>query len=126
MAAPEAVQLLIDDHGDIGTGARGDFAKDEPLKSILQRRKKTLDEMLQIFDWKEDDAEWTAEYDKPENDVSKLVRFRRRVCFSVCGWREFLEDYGRGDVACLGDLRMPFVASRTPLKMMKDEFDVKK
>lgn len=125
MTALDAVQFLIDDHGDKGSGARGDFAMDRPIKSILQRSGKTLDDMLDMFDWKEDDASWTAEYDNQQNSIPELIKYRRRVCFSVCGWREVLEDFGRGDVACMGDLRTPFVASRTPLKVMKDEFDIK-
>lgn len=123
MAAPEAVEFLIEDHGDIGKGFRGDFAADKPYRSLLQRHYKTLEEMLEMFDWKKDDAEWVAEYDKRKNDVKNLVKFRRRVEFCACGWRELKEDFGRNDVSCLRDLRLPLVTSRTPLKAMKDEFN---
>lgn len=126
MAAVEAVQFLIDDHGEKGTGYRGDFAQDKPYRSILQRNGKTLEDLLELFDWKPDDDAWVAEYDNKPNEIEKLVRYRRRVCFAVGGWREVLEDFGRGDVACLGNLRTPFVTSRTPLKVMKDEFNGRK
>ena len=79
-----------------------------------------------MFDWENDSDAWLAEYKKGgENgqDVTKMVRFRRRVCFLIGGWREFNEDFGRGDVSCLRDIRTPLVTSRSPLKAMKDDFD---
>ena len=123
MAAPDAVEFLIEDHGDKGSGFRQEFADDKPCRSILQRQDKDLSEVLKLFDWSEDDSEWIAEYgkDKPEN--MKLIRYRRRVSFCIGGWREFNEDFGRGDVSCLRDIRTPLVTSRSPLKAMKDEFD---
>lgn len=122
MAAVDAVKFIQDDHGDVGKGTREDFAQDKPYKSILQRQDKTLDDVLDLFDWADDSQEWSKEYsDKAEFD--KLVRYRRRVGFCVGGWREFNEDFGRGDVSCLRDLRTPFVTSRSPLKAMVEEFD---
>lgn len=125
MAAPEAVDLLIKDHGDKDppSGFRQTFAEDKPYKSLLQRQNMSLEEMLQIFDWKQDDNEWVGEYTKKKSEVKNLVKFRRRVDFCVGGWRELMEDFGRNDVSCLRDIRQPFVTSRTPLKAMKDEFD---
>lgn len=128
MGALDAVKFLMADHGDIGSGFRKTFAEDKPFKSILQRNEKTLDDILKMFDWKEDDALWCDEYDKGDqgNDVAeKLIRYRRRVCFELCGWREFKEDFGRGDVSCMRDMRTPLVTSRSPLKAMKDDFDGK-
>ena len=124
MGAVEAVEMLKEDHGDKTplSGFRKDFAEDKPYKSLLQRRDKTLDEMLEMFDWKDDSDSWVDEYNG-EKDAVKLVRFRRRVEFCVCGWRELKEDFGRGDVSCIRDLRTPFVTSRSPLKAMKDDFD---
>ena len=68
MGAKEAVQFLIDDHGDKNpmSGFRKDFAEDKPYKSLLQRQGKTLEEVLEIFDWKPDDNEWNAEYKKKD------------------------------------------------------------
>lgn len=125
MAAPEAVQFLIDDHGDRDpmSGFRQAFYEDKPYRSLLQRNDKTLEDLLKMFSWKEDDAAWTKEYDKKKNDIKELVKYRRRVEFCVCGWRELREDFGRNDVSCLRDMRLPLVTSRTPLKAMKDEFD---
>lgn len=123
MAASEAVEFLIEDNGDVGQGTRGDFADDKPMKSLLQRRDKMLQDVIDLFDWTEDDAKWTAEYDKEKPEYSKLVKYRRKVGFCIGGWREVNEDFGRGDVSCLRDLRTPFVTSRTPMKMAKDEFD---
>lgn len=122
MAAIEAVEFLKNDHGDIGKGFRGDFADDEPYKSLLQRNEKTLDEVLELFDWKEDDGEWTEEY-SGKKDNMKLIRSRRKVAFCIGGWRELNEDFGRGDVSCLREMRTPLVTSRSPLKAIKDEFD---
>ena len=124
MAAIEAVDFMMKDHGDIGEGFREDFAKDKPYKSILQRQGKELDDVLKLFDWNEDGALWTAEYAKPANSQDKmnLIKYRRRVAFCVGGWREFNEDFKRGDVSCLRDIRTPLVTSRTPLKSAKDEF----
>lgn len=123
MGAKEAVEFLIEDHGDIGKGFREDFAKDKPYKSILQRNGKTLDEVLELFDWKDDCDKWVQEYNKKMPEMEKLVRYRRCVSFCIGGWREFNEDFGRGDVSCLRDLRTPLVTSRSPLKATKDEFD---
>lgn len=125
MAAPEAVEFLISDHGDKNpaSGFRKTFADDKPYKSLLQRQGKSLEELLQMFDWKQDDNEFVSEYDKKKSEIKKLVKFRRRVDFCVCGWREIKEDFGRNDVSCLRDIRVPFVVSRTPLKAMKDEFN---
>ena len=123
MGAKEAVDFLIDDHGDVGKGFREDFAQDKPYKSILQRSGKTLDEILKLFDWKDDCDKWVQEYGKQKPDMEKLIRYRRRVCFCIGGWREFNEDFGRGDVSCLRDIRTPLVTSRSPLKAAKDEFD---
>lgn len=125
MAAPEAVEFLIKDHGDVNPqlGFRKEFAEDRPYKSILQRNDITLEDLLKLFDWKQDDADWIAEYDKDKNNVKELVRLRRRIDFAVCGWREVKEDFGRNDVSCIRDLRLPLVTSRTPLKAMKDEFN---
>lgn len=123
MGAKEAVDFLIEDHGDVGKGFREDFAQDKPYKSILQRNGKTLDEMLKLFDWKDDCDKWVQEYDKPKKDMEKLIRYRRMVSFCIGGWREFNEDFGRGDVSCLMDIRTPLVTSRSPLKATKDEFD---
>lgn len=125
MAATEAVEFLIDDHGDKDPpkGFRKTFAEDEPYKSLLQRNSKTLDEVLELFDWKPDMNKWTEEYNKEKPEVEKLVRYRRCVSFCICGWRELKEDFGRGDVSCLRDIRTPLVTSRSPLKAAKDEFD---
>lgn len=123
MGAKEAVDFLIEDHGDVGKGFREDFAQDKPYKSILQRSGKTLDEILELFDWKDDCDKWVQEYGKQKKDMEKLIRYRRRVCFCIGGWREFNEDFGRGDVSCLRDIRTPLVTSRSPLKAAKDEFD---
>ena len=123
MGAKEAVDFLIEDHGDIGKGFREDCAQDKPYKSILQRNGKTLDEVLKLFDWKDDCDKWVQEYNKKKNDMEKLIRYRRMVSFCIGGWREFNEDFGRGDVSCLIDIRTPLVTSRSPLKASKDEFD---
>lgn len=123
MGAKEAVDFLIEDHGDVGKGFREDFAQDKPYRSILQRNGKTLDEVLKLFDWKDDCDKWVQEYNKPKNDMEKLIRYRRMVGFCIGGWREFNEDFGRGDVSCLMDMRTPLVTSRSPLKAAKDEFD---
>ena len=126
MAATEAVQFMIADHGDKTPpgGFRKTFAEDKPYKSILQRNEKTLSEVLDLFDWNDDSDKWVEEYKKPKDqDITKLVRYRRRACFCIGGWREFNEDFGRGDVSCLRDIRTPLVTSRSPLKAMKDEFD---
>lgn len=123
MAALEAVEFLINDYGDVGSGFREDFAQDKPYMSILQRHGITLDEFLKMFDWKADDASWVAEYDKKDNDMKEIVKYRRRINFSICGWREAKEDFGRSDVSCLRDLRLPMVTSRTPLRAMRMEFD---
>jgi hypothetical protein len=124
MGAKEAVDFLIKDHGDVGKGFREVFAQDKPYKSILQRNKKTLDEVLKLFDWKDDCDKWVQEYNKSKKqDMEKLIRYRRMVSFCIGGWREFNEDFGRGDVSCLIDIRTPLVTSRSPLKAAKDEFD---
>jgi hypothetical protein len=126
MSAIDAVEFMIKDHGDLTEipGFREDFAEDRPIRSILQRNDKTLDEILDLFDWKEDSDSWYDEYTKDKGqDVLKLMRYRRRVAFCVGGWREFNEDFGRGDVSCLRDIRTPLVTSRSPLKAAKDEFD---
>ena len=123
MAAKDAIEFLQNDHGDIGSGFRQTFADDKPYKSLLQRTGKSLDEVLELFDWKEDNDKWTEEYNKKENDIVKLMRLRRCVAFCVCGWREMNEDFGRGDVSCLRDIRTPLVTSRSPMKAAKDEFD---
>ena len=123
MGAKEAVDFLIEDHGDVGKVFREDFAQDKPYKSILQRNGKTLDEVLKLFDWKDDCDKWVQEYNKQKQDMEKLIRYRRMVSFCIGGWREFNEDFGRGDVSCLIDIRTPLVTSRSPLKASKDEFD---
>lgn len=125
MAAPEAVQFLIDDHGDAepASGFRKAFANDEPYKSLLQRNDIKLEDLLKKFDWKDDDESWTSEYTSEKPDIEKMIRYRRRVAFCVCGWRELKEDFGRSDVSCLRDIRVPLVTSRSPLKAAKDEFD---
>lgn len=123
MGAKEAVDFIIEDHGDVGKGFREDFAKDKPYRSILQRNGKTLDEVLKLFDWKDDCDKWVKEYGKDSPEMERLVRYRRCVSFCIDGWREFNEDFGRGDVSCLIDMRTPLVTSRSPLKAAKDEFD---
>ena len=125
MAAIEAVEFIKNDHGDKvpPSGFRKTFAEDRPYKSLLQRNGKSLADLLDMFKWDTDDAAWCAEYDKPDNKIEKLIRYRRRVCFDVCGWRDIKEDFGRGDVSCLRDMRTPLVTSRSPLKAMKDEFE---
>ena len=125
MAAKDAVEFIIEDHGDKVPlkGFRKDFAEDKPIRSLLQRNDKTLDEVLKLFDWKEDCDKWVSEYGKPKPDIEKLIRYRRCVAFCIGGWRELNEDFGRGDVSCLRDIRTPLVTSRSPLKATKDEFD---
>jgi len=124
MAATEAVEFIIEDQGkDADSGFRKEFADDRPYRSILQRQDKTLDEVLEMFKWEEDSDKWLDEY-KGEKDMGKMVMYRRRASFCVGGWREFNEDFGRGDVSCLRDIRTPLVTSWAPLKAMKDEFDV--
>ena len=132
MGAEDAADFLIQDHGDTYNGDekpygfRKEFAEDKPYRSLLQRNDIQLDQLLEKFDWKEDDAEWSAEYDKQQSDNDKLIKYRRRVYFEVCGWRELNEDFGRGDVSCLRDLRTPLVTSRTPLRISRDEFSENK
>lgn len=128
MGAVDAVKFLKSDHGDVGSGFRDAFAKDRPYMSLLQRNKKMLKELLDMFDWKDDADLWVKEYKKSESksegsDTDKLVRYKRRTYFCLCGWRELNEDFGRGDVSCLRDLRTPLVTSRTPLKEMEAEFN---
>ena len=124
MAAKDAVEFLIKDHGeDENSGFYDDFFKDEPYKSLLQRNGLTLDEALEKFKWQDDDAKWTSEYDKPKPEIVKLRRYRRCVEFCVGGWRELKEDFGRGDVSCLCDLATPFDTSRSPMKAAKAEFE---
>jgi hypothetical protein len=125
MAAPDAVDFLIKDHGDVNPpgGFRADFAEDVPYKSLLQRQGIELEDLLDKFDWKDDDDEWMSEYTSEKPDLEKMIRYRRRVAFCVCGWRELKEDFGRGDVSCLRDIRVPLVTSRSPLKAAKDEFN---
>lgn len=127
MAAVEAVEFLIKDQGDRKplSGFVKDFAEDKPYRSVLQRQGKELDEVLRMFDWEDDGNSWLEEYKKKGKgqDITKMVRYRRRVCFLIGGWREFNEDFGRGDVSCLRDIRTPLVTSRSPLKAMKDDFD---
>lgn len=128
MAATEAVEFLIKDNGDKKppSGFRKDFAEDKPYRSILQRNDKTLDDVLELFGWNDDGDKWLKEYkNSTSQDITKLVRYRRRACFCVGGWREFNEDFGRGDVSCLRDIRTPLVTARSPLKSMKDEFEEK-
>jgi hypothetical protein len=123
MGAKEAVELLIEDHGDVGKGFRKDFADDKPIKSLLQRRNMTLDEILEKFKWKDDCDKWVQEYNKKKPDIEKLIRYRRCVCFCIGGWRDLNEDFGRCDVSCMRDIRVPLVTSRSPLRAAKDEFD---
>lgn len=125
MAAPEAVEFLIKDHGDKEppSGYRKHFAEDRPYMSLLQRNGISLDDLLEMFGWKDDNDAWVKEYDNKPNNVKELVKLRRRIDFAVCGWRELKEDFGRNDVSCLRDIRLPFVTSRTPLRAMKDEFN---
>lgn len=126
MGAVEAVEFLQKDHGDIGSGFRQSFAEDLPIKSLLQRQGKTVEDLLKMFDWNEDDAKWQAEYDRGpqgEDDIGNLIRLKRRISFAIGGWRETKEDFERGDVSCMRDIRVPFVTSRSPLKAMKDEFN---
>lgn len=124
MAAVEAVNLLIEDHGDKSpaSGFRKEFAEDVPYRSFPQRRNKSLDELLKVFGWDEDDASWMSENSNKAKDSERLARFRKRVEFCICGWRELNEDFGRGDVSCLRDIRTPLVTSRSPLRAMRDEF----
>ena len=125
MGAVEAVKFLKKDHGDVvePSGFRKIFAEDQPYKSILQRNGATLEDMRRLFDWHPDDDAWRAEYDNDMSNQEALIKFRRRVCFAACGWREVNEDFGRGDVSCLRDIRTPLVTSRTPLRAMEDEFE---
>lgn len=130
MNAKDAVQFMSEYQGDgFSSGFMGDFAENRPLRSVLQKKDVDLDKALEYFDWKNDCDEWVKEYKKGNNsngeeqDIAKLLLYRRRVCFSVCAWREFNEDFGRCDVSCMRDIRTPFVTSLTPLKSMKDEFD---
>ena len=129
MGAIEAVDFLKRDHGDKSpegtlSGFRKEFAEDDPYRSILQRQNKDLNEVLKIFDWDDDGLLWKKEYDKAakEQDRKKLVRYRRRASFCLGGWRELNEDFRRGDVSCLRDIRTPLVTSRSPLMSAKDEF----
>lgn len=126
MGAVEAIKFLIDDHGDKGSGFREAFAKDEPYRSLLQRNGKTLDEVLELFKWDDDDKEWVSEYTSPDKrKIDNLTKYRRRVDFAVTGWREINEDFGRGDVSCLRDIRTPLVTSRSPMRIARDEFEMK-
>ena len=124
MAAPEAVNFIISDHGDKGSGFRQTFALDLPYKSVLQRNGVTMEDLLALFDWNPDDAAWVSEYFKTDNDVKNLVKFRRRTDFCVCGWRDIKEDFGRNDVSCIRDIRHPLVTYRTPFRVARDEFNV--
>lgn len=127
MAAIDAIKFLIEDHGDKvpPKGFRRDFAEDKPIKSILQRNDKTLEEVLDLFDWNKESTMWIDEYNKYSmggQDVDKMVMYRRGIDFCVCGWREFNEDFGRGDVSCLRDIRTPLVTSRSPMLACKEDF----
>ena len=126
MAAQDAVDFLITDHGDKDppSGFRQKFAADEPYKSVLQRNGKSLEELLEIFDWSEEDNQWVNEYNKPKGrDKNKLIRLRRAVGFLVSSWREGYEDLGEFDVSCLRRIRTPYVTSRTPLKVLRKELE---
>lgn len=126
MSAKSAVEFLIEDHGDkdASNGARNDFANDKPYLSILQRNEVSLEDLLKKFDWTEDEQTFLSLYSANDErkSLNKLIKSRNRVNFMVCATREFNEDFGREDVSCLKDLRMPFLTSRTPLKSMRDEF----
>ena len=126
MSAKDAVEFIIKDHhgsADQPGGFYKDFADDKPIKSLLQRNDKTLNDVLDMFDWKDDNNKWVEEYGKESPDMEELIRYRRCVSFCVGGWRELNEDFGRGDVSCLRDIRTPLVTSRSPLKAARDEFN---
>lgn len=128
MAAQDAVQFLISDHGDTGPlkGFRKTIAEGKPLRSLLQRNNKTFSEVLDLFDWKPDCNKWVEEYKKSGEsgnpDHQKLIRYRKCVEFCIGGWRELQEDFNRSDESCLHDILTPLVTSRSPLKAAKDEF----
>ena len=124
MAAIPAVNFIINDHcpDDRCSGFRKTFAEDTPYKSLLQRNGVSLEDLLSIFDWDPDNSAWVSEYSKPNPENHKLIKFRRRLCFSATGWRDVKEDFGRGDVSCLRDIRVPLVTSKSPLRSARDEF----
>lgn len=128
MAAKDAIDFLIDDQGDYvkkkaESGFMKEFADGKPVRSLLQRGGKTLEEALNLFDWKDDDQLWRNEYTKTEGaDNDKLAEYRRRVYFCVGGWRDLSDDFGRGDVSCLRDIRTPLATSRTQLREARDGF----
>lgn len=133
--ATQAINVLIDDHGDkkpVGddvtflSGFRRTFAEDKPYKSFLQRTDKELPDLLDEFDFKEDDNAWSQEYQKSiESDHDKLISYRHRIEFLIAARREFMEDYDGTDVEQIRMIRTPFVTSRTPLRSQREGFRIK-
>ena len=132
--ATDAAQLLLKDGGDKQNGSlsgfRKAFAEDRPIQSLLQRQDKTLEDMLEAFDWHQADdesAKCYADNFDPESPTGTDLQctMRNRLYFLLCGWREIQEDFGREDVSCLRDLRTPCVTARTPLMAVKDVFKEK-
>lgn len=125
MSAKDGVKFLIKDHGDISpsSGLRDTFEKDNPYLSLLQRNDMSLDDIIKEFNWDEDDQEFLALYNGDAAELPALMKNRSKVHFCVCATRELKEDFERGDVSCLNDLRLPLITSRTPLMAMQDEFN---
>lgn len=123
MAAVEAVDFMISDHGDKSppSGFRRDFAEDKPIKSILQRNNISIPDLLKVFDFRPDDAEFEREYAQEDRDDDKLIKYRKRSSFTIGLWREVKDDLEQYDVSCLRAIRTPYVTSRTPLRVLKDE-----
>lgn len=101
----EALEFLKTDLEE----AKKQWRDGEQFKSLLQREEKDLNDLLDKFDPKPDENDWSSEYGNKKRR-HKLVLYRRRIAFLAASRKEFREEYDEEvtDVDFMRLLELPY------------------
>lgn len=96
----------------------------KPFESLPQRnpKAKTLHDLLDLFDPKEDETDWMVEVVN-QNDETKTRLYRRRIAFLKAARKEFYEEYNDEvtDVDYMRLLELPYTDPKDALQFSLEE-----
>ena len=102
--------------------AKKQWREGKQFMSLLQRSKKSLEELLQLFDPSLDESDWSQEYGDKKRTY-KLRLYRKRMAILKASRKEFHEEYDENvtDVDFMRLMEIPFTDSKYEIEFTIDE-----
>jgi hypothetical protein len=106
--------------------AKEQWRSGKQFESLLQREQKDLNQLLDKFDPKPDENDWSSEYGSKKRR-RKLSLYRRRIAFLAASRKEFREEYGDEvtDVDFMRLLELPYTDPKFAIEYSIEELQDK-